>query len=186
MRPRRCESRSGAYLRGLGVDFGELAGSFDLDHAIDGPALPCRRLHLRADCLRALRLQELAERGDYVRVLLLEVPQLLRGILEHAINAADGCEVLRPGGGIPHGALQEEPQPDAVILGVTASVDNMLVSALFARWPQAQVMTVMQAGHEAAVYELRPERRLLGELSPTDIVETLRSAVLRRREFSLE
>ena len=42
------------------------------------------------------------------------------------------------------------------------------------------------AGHEATVYELRPERRLLGELSPADIIDTLRSAVGRRRELGFD
>jgi hypothetical protein len=70
-----------------------------------------------------------------------------------------------------------------VILGVTAAEDTTLVPALFARWPWAQVMTVMQAGDEATVYELRPRRRVMGQMSPDEIVAALRAAVHRSREL---
>ena len=118
-----------------------------------------------------------------MRVLLLEVPQLLRGILEHTIEQQSDCELLK---GARHdsglGAKRTE-SPDVVILGVTAAEDTTLVPALFARWPWAQVMTVMQAGDEATVYELRPRRRVMGQMSPDEIVAALRAAVHRSREL---
>ena len=117
-----------------------------------------------------------------MRVLLLEVPRLLRGILEHAIEVDRGCELLKDVGHNLSTWREEAPQPDVVILGLTAVEDVALVLALFARWPQAQVMTVMQAGDDAAIYELRPRRQALGEVSPAEIVEKMREAVHRKRE----
>jgi DNA-binding NarL/FixJ family response regulator len=120
-----------------------------------------------------------------VRILLLEMPQLLRGILEHAIQLQSGCELLRDTGrALP--MMATTALPDIVILGLTAAEDATLVPALFARWPAAQVMTVMQAGDDAAVYELRPRRRALGQMSPAEIVATLHEAVDRSRELPQE
>src|SRR5688572_28691563 len=111
-----------------------------------------------------------------VRVLLLEMPQLLRGILEHAIQTHGAPDGLMDA---PHAlALSKEPDvsPDVVILGLTAPGDTTLLSALFGRWPQAQVMTLTPAGHDAALYELRLGREALGAVSPAEIVQVVREA----------
>jgi DNA-binding NarL/FixJ family response regulator len=119
-----------------------------------------------------------------VRVLLLEVPRLLRDILEQAIQVNGECELVKdldatatPGDRMP---------PDVVILGLTAEEDATIVPALFARWPHAEVMTVMQQGDAATLYEVRPKRRVLGEMSPNEIVEMLRDAVQRARGGSID
>jgi len=121
---------------------------------------------------------------ETVRVLLLEMPLLLRGILEHAIQLRSDCELLR----VTSGPLQllTEQAPDVVIMGLTATEDATLVLALFARWPGTQVMTVVPAGNDAVVYELKPHRRALGQMSPTEIVDALREAVHRNRELPQE
>jgi hypothetical protein len=124
------------------------------------------------------------------RVLLLEVPTLLREILEHAIEQDEDYE-LAPGqnsnGGPPDGHEAERASPpDVVILGLTAAEDATLVPALFARWPNAQVLTVMQNGGDAVVYELSPSRQALGEISPAEILVVLRDSVQRKRELARE
>lgn len=117
---------------------------------------------------------------ETVRVLLLEMPMLLRGILEHAVHLRSDCELLKvTNGSLP--LLAEQAAPDVVIMGLTAAEDATLVLALFARWPGTQVMTVMSTGNDAVVYELRPHRRALGQMSPTEIVDTLREVVHRSR-----
>jgi len=121
-----------------------------------------------------------------VRILLLEVPQLLRGIFEHAIQVDSDCELLKDSTHTLRVSTQQTSPPDIVILGLTAAEDTTLVPALFARWPHAQVMTVMQAGDDAAMYELRPQRKALGQASPAEIVETLREAVHSRRDAQPE
>jgi len=119
-----------------------------------------------------------------LRVLLLEVPQLLRDILEHEIGIRSDCRLLK---GAAY-ELEPEPErerdgpPDIVILGLTVVEDCTLVPALFARWPLAQVMTVTQTGDEATVWELRPRRRALGQMSPAQMVDELHAAVDARRQ----
>jgi hypothetical protein len=120
-----------------------------------------------------------------VRILLLEVPQMLRDILAHAIQRQHGCELLTDA---PHGFHRQEPavSPDVVILGLQAEDDATLVPAVFARWPTTQVMTVMQAGGGAAMYELRRHRRSLEHLSLAELVGALRDTVRQRRDSTEE
>jgi DNA-binding NarL/FixJ family response regulator len=117
-----------------------------------------------------------------VRVLLLAMPQLLRGILEHAIQLQSDFELLKDTRRTLQMLTEQMVPPDVVILGLSAAEDATLVPALFARWPTAKVLTVTQAGDDAAVYELKPRRRALGQMSPAEIVESLRDAVHPSRE----
>jgi hypothetical protein len=112
-------------------------------------------------------------------VLLLEVPRLLRDILEHTVETAAGCDLAAADGVDDVGALW--PPPDVVILGLTSGSDTTLVSALLGRWPGAQVLTVMQEGGETIAYELRRDRRVLGPMAPHELVGALRDAVRLRR-----
>src|SRR4051794_27031216 len=112
---------------------------------------------------------------EQVRVLLLEVPHLLRDILEQAIQVDDECELVTDLDATA--TFGDRIVPDVIVLGLTAEADATLVPALFARWPRARVITVMPQGDGATLYELRPDRRVLDEMSPTEIVEALRHAV---------
>jgi hypothetical protein len=114
-----------------------------------------------------------------IHILLLEVPQLLRGILEHAIQQQSDCKLLKGEDRDFKVRAEGAAPPDVVILGLTAAEDCSLVPALFARWPWARVMTVMSTGAGATVYELKPQRRLLGQMSPEDIVAVLRAVAQR-------
>ncbi len=119
-------------------------------------------------------------------MLLMEMPQLLRGILEHAIRVHVGCEVLTAVPLAPRMMTANTPAPDIVIVGLTAAEDATLVPALLGRWPGAQVMTVMATGEDATLYELQPRFKALGHMSPASMVETLVEAVQRQRHASRE
>ena len=121
-----------------------------------------------------------------VRVLLLEVPKLLRDILEHAIRQDEGYELIVEPRSVMQMSDGHVVLPDVVVLGLTAGADVTLVPALFARWPGAQVLTILQTGADAVVYELRPRRQVLGEISPAEILVRLRDAVQRQRELASE
>lgn len=111
---------------------------------------------------------------------------MLRDILEHAIQIHSDCELLHDTGCALQMPAERTAPPDVVILGLTAAADATLVPALFARWPGAQVMTVMPAGEDPAVYELRTHRKALGHLSPGEIIDSLREGIHRSRELTQE
>lgn len=111
---------------------------------------------------------------ERVRTLLLELPPLLRDILVLAIDEDAGCEVVTE---VDLTRMPGERAPDVVVLGLRADEDTTLVPALLARWPRAQVITVMQEGDRAVIHELQPRRRTLGQVSAPELVGMLRDAV---------
>ena len=108
-----------------------------------------------------------------MHVLLLELPQLLRGILEHAIASHEDFEVLPNEWTLEQPPTRPEVPPDVVILGLTDASDTALLPGLFARWPLAQIMTLMPAGENATVYELRFSHMALDVVSPDEILRVL-------------
>jgi DNA-binding NarL/FixJ family response regulator len=116
------------------------------------------------------------------RVMLMDMPPLLREILEHAITQHDDLELMREPGRAPREGTQARTHPDAVIVGTTAPEANDHATALLERWPQAQIVVVTAAGRNIALYELRPHKTELGQLSPAEAVQAIRRVVLRRRK----
>ena len=111
---------------------------------------------------------------------------LLRNILEHAIRQETDYELIVVSASALSIGGEQSASPDVVIIGLTAVADMPLLWALFARWPGAHVLTIMQSDGKAAVYELNPRRQLLGEMSPGEILMTLRDSVRRKRELPQE
>jgi DNA-binding NarL/FixJ family response regulator len=122
--------------------------------------------------------------GDPVRILLVEMPQLLREILAQAIQGRSECELLKGSARGLRSLTEQTASPDVVILGLTAAEDTTLVPALLTRWPGAQVMTLMPAGQDVTAYELTPHERELGKLSPGEIVDSLCEAISRKRALT--
>jgi hypothetical protein len=122
--------------------------------------------------------------GEPVRILLVEMPQLLREILAQAIQVRSECELLTGSTRGLRSLTDQAASPDVVILGLTAAEDTTLVPALLTRWPGAQVMTLMRAGEDVTAYELTPCQRALGKLSPGEIVDSLCEAITRKRALS--
>lgn len=116
-----------------------------------------------------------------MHILLLEIPLLLRGILEDAIRAHGGCTLLSSVGTGWTSPSGPAVPPDIVILGLDHADDAALSCALLARWPQAGVVALMPAGRGAVMYELRVRRKGLGEVSPAELFETLGNELRRKR-----
>jgi DNA-binding NarL/FixJ family response regulator len=116
-----------------------------------------------------------------VRVLLVDVPTLLRQILEEAITRHPDLELVPQAAAATGTSPNERPTLDAVIVGADAAQAPDQASALLDRWPRAQVVMLTAAGRDAALYELRPHRTQLGKLSPVEALQAIRDAVRRRQ-----
>jgi hypothetical protein len=117
-------------------------------------------------------------------MLLLHMPPLLRELFEHAVERRDDCALLKDSRSILDMLRGSTECPDVVIVGLTTADEAAVVPALFARWPNAQVMTVTATGQGGMVYELKPHRRVLDEMSPAEIVETLLATIRHERELT--
>ena len=104
-----------------------------------------------------------------IRVLLSQMPQILRDILEHAVRRQPDLELI-------HDAVA----PDVVILGATSLDLIRMPLSVLEKWPGARVMIVTPGEGDAALFELRPHVTALGRVSPTELIERIRQSAANR------
>ena len=118
---------------------------------------------------------------DRIRVLLVDMPRIPRELIERALAAEPDMEIV---GSTPD--LEKLPDaaaasdPEFVILGL---VDEQLPPPAERYLDEhARLKLLGVEAHEgtAFLYELRPERAALGEVSPADVVAAIRSAAAPR------
>jgi hypothetical protein len=102
-----------------------------------------------------------------IRVMLREMPQMLRDILEHALTGEADMELT---------AGDQQAAPDVVLLGTRAPEEHYSAAALLTVWPHARILAVETKGGRTSMYELRPHIVDLGSLSTSGIVEIIRMA----------
>lgn len=115
-----------------------------------------------------------------IRVLFTQVPQLVRDMLTHAISVEPDMHLLQDSPMSDTSAIASDAAPDVVIVGTSGLEDLMPVNSALRLWPQSQVLMVTLDGRQSALYRLEPQRTLLGELSPSELVTRIRSAARQR------
>jgi DNA-binding NarL/FixJ family response regulator len=110
-----------------------------------------------------------------IRVVTAELPRILDDIIGAVCAAAGDIEVV--GRVARHEELVEltrEARPDVVILGMAPSGAATIGWELYVGDPLLRVLGIVGEGRQTFVYELRPHRTALGELSPDGLVAAVR------------
>jgi hypothetical protein len=97
--------------------------------------------------------------------------RLPREIMEEAF-AADGFTVIGEHGADPLGSMRAT-EADALIVRAD-SCDEDEIGDLLAERPGARVLAIAPNGDSGSLYELRPHRVYLGDLSPRALIEAIR------------
>lgn len=102
---------------------------------------------------------------------------MLTEILEEAITSQADMEVIArpPFGDRP--PVEHPVPPDVVIVGGNDPQPAAGARALLTRWPRACVLMITARGHRVLMYQLLPRRTELGEMSPGELIQAIRSAV---------
>jgi len=109
------------------------------------------------------------------RILLADLPRLLREIVTDALVAQTDMEVVGSVTGRPSlDRAVEEAQIDVIVIGRD---DPNLATALLKQRPPVAVIAVTGDARETGLYELRLRRVGLPEISPAQLVETIRQAM---------
>jgi DNA-binding NarL/FixJ family response regulator len=109
------------------------------------------------------------------RILLADLPRLLRQILTEVLEVQSDMEVV--GSAALSESLEqtiEQTGPDVIVIGRD---DPEVAEGLLARRPPLAVIAVTGDAKESQYYELRPHRVGLGEISPGELVEAIRQAM---------
>ncbi len=113
------------------------------------------------------------------RVLIFAMPRLLDDILESVFADDPDVTVVRCSDNVASVADAVVMTDADVVIAQDRDANTAEVDALLRRTPHAQALTVADDARTAVLYELRPRRRLLGELSPHAVRSAVRDA--RRR-----
>ena len=114
-----------------------------------------------------------------IRVLIRDTPTMLRDILEQAIASQPDIEViLEPSAPAP---ADQQASPDVVVVDVSDSDPSEGARALLFRWPSSHALMITARGHKVVKYELEPRNVDLGEMSPDQLVQAIRSAARPER-----
>lgn len=116
-----------------------------------------------------------------IRVLIRDGPPMLRDILERAIAGAPDMEAVPESPLAAQEPVEPQPsQPDVVIVGAREPEPAAGVPALLKRWPGSQVLLITAHGRKAVMYQLVPHGTDMGEISPDQLVDAIRSCVRER------
>lgn len=76
-------------------------------------------------------------------------------------------------------ALDGESAPDVLVLGTGNGEINGVCKQLLARYPQARIVAVGADGRGVLLYDLRPHKTTVDEVSSEELLEVIRSGVPR-------
>ena len=110
----------------------------------------------------------------HIRVLIRDAPTMLREILEQAISGESDMEVVSESARHPGAS---DAVPDVVVIDVGDGDPAARGRAVLDRWPRSRVVTIRGRGQHVSMFELVLQGRELGDLSPGQLVETIRAAV---------
>lgn len=115
-------------------------------------------------------------RATRIRIVLCGLPRLLADILRDTISGHPDLELVGEliGRDSPWDELQGL-SADVVLHGSDNGVDQVAARQLLYAAPRIRVFQLAARGADAYVYELRPHRTFLGELSPQELVDSIRS-----------
>jgi DNA-binding NarL/FixJ family response regulator len=116
------------------------------------------------------------------KILIVEIPSLLREIIAEIIADEDDMEVV--GEVSDHDGLVElAERTDAtfVIAGLTHPELDAVYEELLTERPATRVLAVGREGRRSTLYELRPHAEPVGELSPEMLLAAIRGGETVKR-----
>ena len=110
-----------------------------------------------------------------VRILVDEMPRLLREIVEAAVRFQPDMELVNAPDGNDLPMVIKGRQVDVVIAGEREADNPGLGEQLLLKNPHLKVVVVTEDGREARLFELRQVR--VPDVSPQGLVDAIRAAV---------
>ena len=110
-----------------------------------------------------------------IRVMLAEMPGLLHDIVRTTLESESDLELISSDAPASRTGLSDSiGDADVVILSADAPPLDHYESVL-REHPALRMVAISNRGRHAFLYELRPHRQALGELSPASLLQAIRS-----------
>lgn len=115
---------------------------------------------------------------ELVRIVLAEVPRLLRDILHGSLATERDVELVGEASTLAGlTEIVQRREADVVILGLSESELPASYYALFEVDPLVRILTIADHGRMASLYELRASRMVLAEGSPQELLQIIQRQV---------
>jgi len=111
---------------------------------------------------------------ERTRIVLIDMAPLLREIVREAIVREPDLELVAEHDQTDVRSAVELDDPDFIIVGEGAAADEN-VRALVGAGRGLRALEVQSDGRESVLYELRPHRISLGEISSETLVRAIRA-----------
>jgi DNA-binding NarL/FixJ family response regulator len=118
---------------------------------------------------------------DEIRLLLIDMSPMLREIMRGIVAGRSGITVAAEYPKV--GSLLDvvdEHQADVVLFGDDSPGLSSECRELLETRPRVKLMLVSAEGRRTTLHELRPYREPLGEVSPDELVDVIRSSAARQ------
>lgn len=115
----------------------------------------------------------------FLSVALAGLPPLLHGIVVRLVADQNDMQIV--GEFADHEellALEGESAPDVLVVGTGNGEINGVCTQLLTQYPQAKVVAVGADGRRVLLYDLRPHKITVDEVSSEELLEVIRSGVL--------
>ncbi len=112
-----------------------------------------------------------------LRVLIREMPPLLRDLVEDAVSTQQDMELL-PDRRPTWPRVHAFDGPHVIVTAASDLEQSATAATEWLRWvPTARVVVIDTSGARSMLYELRPHAVPLGELSREQLVHVIRAGV---------
>jgi hypothetical protein len=102
---------------------------------------------------------------DRIRVAIVDVPRMLRDIVESVVSHESDLEVVEGG----------THEADVTIVGLARAEDAHRYAPLLYARPRHRVLALVADGRDAYLYELRPHLSPLGSIAPDGLLAAIRT-----------
>ena len=114
---------------------------------------------------------------DLTRILLLNVRGVLGDVIKAMLRACEDVTVVGESLDVTDiRALLDRTGADVVVCQVDDTAAAEVANGLFAPHRRVKVIAVHDDGRHAVLWELRPQRSVLGDLSPSRLLDAVRQA----------
>ena len=109
-----------------------------------------------------------------LRILLADMQPMLREIVRDTLTRQPDMEIVGDLDG-SKGILQSLEHVDVAIVGAREPDDSPLAEQMLQASPSTRVLAIATSGQSATLWDLRPYKVSLGDVSPASLIRAIRS-----------
>lgn len=111
----------------------------------------------------------------HIRVVIANMPRLLHDIVHSVLSAESDIEIAEASVSPKDIQAPDMLRNTDVVIVAEPALSNADYEWVLYQHPRLRVVAIAGDGRAAALYELRPSRVALGDLSPRTLVDAVRS-----------